>query len=141
MNYRLRNPDALLVTFGEIVYQAVANLCEAATLFGPSHGRRDFVARDPSQLGTKSQVFIHAEITIEGGMLRQITNFCLGQPGLFKQINATNVNLANRWGKITGNDLHGCGFTGAIGTEEAQYLTLRQLKADISNGYQVAIVA
>ena len=80
---------------------------------------RTFLGRYALGPRHKVQIFRRRHVHVHGWLLRQVSNEPLGLHGFFRNAVPVNEHLALRGAQATGDDVHGCAFACAIGSQKA----------------------
>ena len=86
---------------------------------------------DLLQLRAEAQILRHRHIRIQGRQLRQISDVLPGGLRLLQDVVALHQDLALRGGQIPGHHIHGGGFPGAVGPQEAKDLAVLHREAQV----------
>ena len=125
----LGDTHTLPVTLGQVADQPVFHIRD----LGQGHHPLQFARNISDALcpGHKAQIFLRRPVHVQGRKLRQIPQVLLGGHGILKNIHTVNTDLAGGSGKAPGQDVHGCGFSRAIGPQKAIDLSFRDGKGQI----------
>ena len=116
---RLGDAHALTVALGEVFDQPVLHVRRLGD------GERVFdlaaecVAVHALGAGDKGEVFPRRHIRVDGRLLGQVTDARFGLVGLFKDVVPFDAHGSLRGGEATCHDVHGRGFSSAVGAQKA----------------------
>ena len=85
------------------------------------------------------KVLLDRHVHIQRRLFGKITNHRLGFDRIFIDVVAADGDFAFSCGKASGNDVHGCGFSGAVGAEEAVDAAFLDGEADAADGGIIAV--
>ena len=135
---RLREADALAVTFGEV-------LDDSAALVGNLHEAHDLIdvlllgQLDLFEVKHELEIFSDRHIGIQRRDLGEITDFLFGLARIRENFTAVNRDGTRGGRDIARDDIHGRRFSRAVGTEKAEDLARIDGEADIINSLDVAV--
>ena len=118
----LGDADTLLVALGQGADQFPRYIGEAAALHGTRDGLFTARARHAVQSRGQPQIFSDVQFPVQRRCFREIADPCFGRDRLIHQVNAADADFTGAGGEVTGEHLHGGGFAGAVGPEQAQHL-------------------
>src|SRR5262249_4549848 len=119
MDHRVRQADALPVTFGERSDQAPPDFANAATFHTVFQSLRPGLARHAAQLGAKRQVLLDAHLRIERYILRQIADALAYFERFCSHVEPGHAGSATSPRQVRGEDAHGRRLARAVEAEQA----------------------
>ena len=136
----LRNAHTLAVALGQAADEPGQNILQPGAAGGTQHL---FFALcflfDALELCRKVQILLHGHFRIERRLLGQVAHTGLGLLRLFRQTETRHLNFAAGGCKVAGEDIHNRRFSGAIGPQQAEDLTVTHCKGQILNGRVCAV--
>ena len=85
-------------------------------------------------------VFVGGLLAVQAGVLKDDAEALAGLLLLHGRIKAVQFDAAAGGAQQRGEHLDGGGFAGAVGTEKGEYLSLRDVEADVLDGSEIAEV-
>ena len=125
----LGNAHTLPVSLGQVADQPVFHIGNLSQGHHPLQFPPDL--SDALRPGHKTQIFLRRPVHVQRRKLRQIPQMLLGGHGVLKNIHAVNPDPAGGSGKAAGQNVHGCGFSRAVGAQKAIDLSFRDGKGQI----------
>ena len=135
----LGDAHTLAVSFGQVADEAVVHVRDFYQLanFIDVLLSGDF---DLVEIIDKIQIILDGHIQIERGQFRQIPDFGFCLDGIVQNFMAVDGDGAGCGGQIAGDDVHGRGFTGAVGAQKTKDFSLIDGEGDIIHGVLFAVL-
>ncbi len=137
---RLGEAHSLPLALGEVPDHPLDELVAVGLLRHPLDLDAARLGGDALDRGDEGQVVAHRHLRIERRVLRQVADALLHLERLLEDVEAAHFHAAARRRDHAGEDAHGGGLAGAVGSEEAQDLARLHLEGDVLYGLQVAVV-
>ncbi len=131
---RLGEADAALEALGQSVDRLLQDRLEFGLGGGFGGALLGFRAGKAADLRDEIQELARRHVAIGGRAFRQIAEARLRGDGVGLDIMAADRDAARRRREIARDHLHGGGFAGAVGAEEAQHLAFGDGKVDAGDG-------
>lgn len=100
----------------------------------------EFSAPESFGFAHKPQVFFRCFAEIERRLFRKITDQMFGFTGFFEDVVTADFHPAAGGGQTAGEDIHGRGFTGAVGAEKTIDMPFFNGKGQIIHCQKIPIV-
>ncbi len=133
MNQGVSESDPLFLAFGEGADQGAFFFLQVTHFEHISDAVLDFRAFNAFERGSVAEVFMDPHIAVEGGAFREVSEMLAGLDGLFEDIKPGDGGVARRRGKVAREHAHGGAFSGAVGPEETDDLSLVNFKGNIAH--------
>jgi len=91
------------------------------------------------EFGAKAEEFVDAHVGVEGDVFGHVADAFADFEGVGDDVVAGDADFAVGGGKISGEDLHGGAFAGAVGAEETDDLALVDMEADVLDGAETGV--
>ena len=88
----------------------------------------------------KAEILLDGHIKVKGRQLGEIAYLLLCGCGIVQNVYPVDEHLSVGGGNVACEDIHGCGFTCAVGAEKAQYLAVIYGKRDIVQSFFAAVM-
>src|SRR5215469_5822964 len=139
MNQRLRQSNALSISFGKLPADSTSHRCQATNLHRVVDGTVDRRAPHVAQLGDKAEVGLNPHIAIQWRDFGQITYPSTRFERIGEDVESVDDDSTGSGRHIAGDNPHRRGFTGAIGAEKPENLAVFGLERNIGNRDEVAV--
>ena len=135
----LGQPHPLLIALGQVGDEPVGHRSRVRHLHHPVHLALPLPLGDPLEPGAEEQVFLHPHVGVEGGQLGQIADGPLGPLRVLGHAHPVHQNLARRGSQIARHQIHGGGFSRAVGPQKAIHLARFHRKAQVVHCQVISI--
>ena len=121
----LGEADTLLIALGQVADHPGVVLLQAHQLADLADmGGALQLAGGDLQVKNKVQVFRYGHVQVQGRLLRQVADLPLGGDRILQNVDAADAGGAGAGGEVPGDDVHGCGFSRAVRTQETHDLPI-----------------
>src|SRR6185295_12285640 len=119
---------------GKLLNEIILPAVEAETFEKRQAAAPPFRHRNPKVRSIAHHLIEHGEIRVERVFLCAHTKAHACLFGVSIDIDVENLHAAGGGGIETGNAIHRSGFSGAVGTQQAEALALLDLEGNSANG-------
>ena len=120
----LGDAHPLAVALGEVLNEAVRHIGDLGHLHDPADLLRQGLVLDSLGPAHEGQVLPGRPVQVQRRLLRQVADKALGLLRLLEDVVAVDADLPLAGGQAPGHDVHGGGFSRAVGTQKAVDLAL-----------------
>jgi len=131
--------DALAIALREGADELLLAVLDLAQFNDIPHPLADLAPGHTLEGSAVAEVFAHAHVGIERGILRQIANVPPGLHALLENVALGNLHAPGRGGHVAGEDLHRRALARPIGPQKTHDLPFRHLEADVVHGCEGAV--
>ena len=135
----LGNAHPLAVALGEGADELVPHRRQPRPLHGVLHLAAEL--RPPEALGRpyEPQVLLRRLPQVKGRLLREIAQQALGLPGFLQDVKAADADRPLRGGEAAGHDIHGGGFSGAVGSQQPVNMPVPEREGQVVHGGEIPV--
>ncbi len=125
---RLGQPDPLAIPFRELADQLGPDVGHGAALGDFTDAAGDIGSGNAFQPADEGQVFVHFHFRIQRGRFGQVSDALLDFERVFQYVETGYTGRPGGGRQKAGQDAHGGGFAGAVGSQEADDASLFHLE-------------
>ena len=132
--HRLGDSYPLAVALGQVLHQPVRHVQCPGLDHDLLQLGGNFLLRNALGPGDEAQVLPGRPVQIQRRLLREIPDAAFGLGGILEDVEAVDFHLPGGGGEAAGHDVHGGGFSRAVGAEKPVDLSRFHGKGQIVHG-------
>ncbi len=130
MQDRRGQADALPVALGQLADRSRQHVADGALLDGPGQAVSGRGGVEVPHLRGELQVLLNQHVVVQGGVFGEVADHALNLERMFHDVVAGHGRAARGRQEVADEDLHRRGLAGAVGTQQADDLSLADIRGD-----------